>query len=50
MPPLNSSHLTSVPWPVLLIGAWLTAIMISALLFHAIAKAAINKTDASNGA
>jgi hypothetical protein len=48
MMPLNSSHLTSVPWPVLLIGAWLIAIMTSALLFHAIAKAAINKTDASN--
>ncbi|MDP9848145.1 hypothetical protein [Streptosporangium lutulentum] len=42
----RSSSLTALPWPVLLIGAWLATIAVIALLVYAIAKAAINKTDA----
>jgi hypothetical protein len=42
----SSSSLDSLPWPVLLLGAWLATVMVVAVLAYGIAKAAINKTDA----
>ncbi|MEV6867462.1 hypothetical protein AB0M44_41535 [Streptosporangium subroseum] len=42
----RSSSLDVLPWPVLLVGTWLATVVVIALLAYAIAKAAINKTDA----
>jgi hypothetical protein len=38
--------LTSVPWPVFVLAAWLLTILVIATMVYGIAKAAINKTDA----
>lgn len=44
MPP-SPSPLASLPWPVLVIGAFLATVLVIALLLYAIARAAINKAD-----
>lgn len=45
--PSSPQPLETVPWPVVLLCAsWLLTVVIVAVLVHAIAKAAINKTDA----
>jgi hypothetical protein len=45
---LASSDLAAVPWPVLVVGAWVITVMVVAALIYAISKAAINKSDAAS--
>jgi hypothetical protein len=44
----TSSQLDSVPWPMLMLGAWVATVFIVAWLIRAIAKAAINKANAQD--
>jgi len=47
MPP-TSPPLDSVPWPVLMLGAWVTTVFIVAWLIRGIARAAINKANSQD--